>query len=400
MVKGGHILFIVENNSVPFDRRVRAEARAAREFGYEVSVICPSDRTRDSGPDVVDGIRIYRHPRPVEGLNKWTTVLEYLNAFLWESLLSLRIFLRRPFSVIHSANPPDHVFLIAAAFKIAGVKFIFDHHDLTPETYVAKYGTGSIFHQFLLWMERLTFQAADLVISTNESYRGVAIERGGKAERDVIVVRNGPDLSAIPTVSPNPSLLTGFRHLVGYVGIIGKQEGIENLLKAAQHIVLKRQRRDVKFAVVGTGPYLRSLIREAKTMGLGSTVQFFGYVPDDLLYEILTTADVCINPEYRNEFTNKSTMIKIMEYMIFRKPIVQFYTAESEFTAGDAAIHIRDNDVIQFADAILALLDDPARRKEMGEAGRKRVENQWSWQIQKQKLRTAYDRIIPGPRPL
>jgi glycosyltransferase involved in cell wall biosynthesis len=399
MVKRGHILFIVENNTVPFDRRVWAEARSAREFGYEVSIICPSDRNRNRDHDAADGIQIYRHPRPVEGWNKWTTILEYVNALFWESFLSIRIFLNRPFSVIHSANPPDHVFLIALAFRIAGVKYIFDHHDLTPETYVAKFGGDGFVHNLLLWMERRSFRTADMVVSTNESYKKIAIERGGKNENDVIVVRNGPDLAAIPDLRPNPGLLEGFRHLVGYVGIIGKQEGLENLLQAASHIVHEEKRSDIRFAVVGTGPHLKSLIRDAKAMRLERYVRFFGYVPDDLLYEILTTADLCVNPEFKNEFTDKSTMIKIMEYMSFRKPIVQFHTVESEFTAGEAAISIRNNDVIQFADAILALLDDPVRRKKMGEIGRERVEKLLSWQIQKKRLRAVYDRVILTPSP-
>jgi glycosyltransferase involved in cell wall biosynthesis len=397
MVKGEHILFIVENNTVPFDRRVWAEARSAREFGYDVSIICPSDKRREAGPEASGGIRIYRHPRPVEGLGQWATVLEYLNALFWEAFLSIRIFLNRPFTAIHSANPPDHVFLIARAFKIAGVKFIFDHHDLTPETYLAKYGAGGLVHKCLLWMERRSFRAADLVVSTNESYKKIAIERGGKSESDVIVVRNGPDLAAIPEARPDPGLLAGFRHLVGYVGIIGKQEGIENLLQAASYIVHAKKRGDIKFAVVGTGPHLKNLIRDARAMGLEQYVQFFGYVPDDRLYEILTTADLCVNPEFRNDFTDKSTMIKIMEYMSFRKPIVQFHTVESEFTAGDAALSIRANNVVQFADGILALLDDPVRREKMGTMGRERVEKVLSWQIQKENLRAAYDRVFPRP---
>jgi glycosyltransferase involved in cell wall biosynthesis len=395
MVKAGHILFIVENNAVPFDRRVWAEARAAREFGYEVSVICPFDRTRDSGPDVIDGIRIYRHPRPIEGSRNGATILEYINAFFWESLYSLRIFLDRPFSVIHSANPPDHVFMIALPYKILGVKFIFDHHDLTPEAYIAKFGTKNLIHKILLEMERLSFRSADLVVSTNESYKRVAIERGGKRENDIVVVRNGPEISAIPDVRPDPGLLDGFKHLVGYVGIIGKQEGIENLLDAANHIIRVRNRKDIKFAVVGTGPHLRTVIRRAKAMGLERHVQFFGYVPDDRLYEILATSDICVNPEFTNEFTDRSTMIKIMEYMCFRKPIVQFRTAESEFSAGDAAIHIGDNDVPRFADAILALLGDPVRRETMGRIGRERVETLLSWEIQKKGLETAYGRVMP-----
>jgi glycosyltransferase involved in cell wall biosynthesis len=398
MVIGRHVLFIVENNTVPFDRRVWAEARAARSFGYDVSVICPFDRNRSDVRDFVDGIRIYRHPRPVEGSKTWATLLEYVNAFFWESLYSLRIYLARPFAVIHAANPPDHVFLIALAYRLAGVKFIFDHHDLTPETYVAKYGTKGLIHRILLWMERRSFQSADLVISTNESYKKIATGRGGKSEEDVAVVRNGPDLQAIPEVGPDPGLREGFRHLVGYVGIIGQQEGIENLLEAASHIVRVKNRRDIKFAVVGTGPHLKNVIQQANAMALGRYFQFFGYVPDDRLYKILATSDICVNPEFRNEFTERSTMIKVMEYMCFGKAIVQFRTIESEYSAGDAAIHVPDNDVFQFAEAILALLDDPARRERMGRIGRERVERLLSWQIQKKNLERAYGRIMAERR--
>ena len=396
MVTRRHILFIVENNTVPFDRRVLAEARAAREFGFDVSVICPFDRVRKATEDIIDGIRIYRHPRMIEGLGKLSMVLEYLNATFWEFLWAGRIFLGRPFSVIHSANPPDHVFLIARAFRFVGVRFVFDHHDLTPETYVAKYGSKGIAYRLLLWMERLTFRSADIVISTNESYKKVAIERGGKSENDVYVVRNGPDLSMIPEVRPNPALKGGFRYLIGYVGIIGKQEGLDNLLEIADHIVRKMNRKDVKFAVIGTGTYHKSVSRKAKAMGLEQHVQFFGWVPDALMHEILATADVCVNPEFRNPFTDKSTMIKVMEYMSFRKPIVQFFTTESEFTAGKAAISVKDNDTIQFAEAVLSLLDDPARRKQMGDFGRERIKKHLNWQIQKRNLKAVFDRIMSG----
>jgi len=400
MVSRGHILFIVENNTVPFDRRVWGEARAAREFGYDVSIICPFDRVRRATQDMIDGIRIYRHPRPIEGLNKVSIVFEYLNALFWELLFAVRIFLDRPFSVIHGANPPDQVFIIALAFKAAGVKFIFDHHDLTPETYVAKFGSKGIAHRILLWMEQLTFRTADLVISTNESYKKIAVARGGRNEDDAIVIRNGPDLSRIPDVAPNPALMDGFRYLVGYVGIIGKQEGLEHLLEIADYIVRRKSRRDVKFAVVGTGPYHKSVVQKAKAMDLERYVQFFGWVPDSVMFEVLATADVCVNPEFRNEFTDKSTMIKIMEYMTFRKPIVQFYTTESEFTAGEAAISIRDNDVTKFAETILALLDDPERRQRMGRFGRERIEKHLNWQIQKQKLEAVYDQIMAGPKAI
>jgi glycosyltransferase involved in cell wall biosynthesis len=323
-------------------------------------------------------------------------LFEYLNAFFWESLLALRLFLKRPFSVIHSANPPDHLFMIALPFKLLGVKYVFDHHDLAPETYVAKYGAKSVVYRILMWIERLSFRAADIVISTNESYKKIAMERGGKSDKDVVVVRNGPDIFIVPSRPPRPELLGGFRHLIGYVGVLGKQDGLENLLSVADHIVKKKQRRDIKFAVVGTGPNLKNLIRDAKAMALDGYVHFFGFVSEELLLEILTASDICINPEFRNEFTDKSTMIKIMEYMALKKPIVQFYTQEGEFTAGDAAISIKDNDIVQFGEAILALLGDPDRRVRMGELGRDRIERQLSWPIQAKKLKTVYDRIIPS----
>jgi glycosyltransferase involved in cell wall biosynthesis len=285
--------------------------------------------------------------------------------------------------------------MIALLFKLAGVKFVFDHHDLTPETYVAKYGAKSIVYRLLLWMERLSFLTADIVISTNESYKKIAIERGGKIESDVVVVRNGPNLPAIPVMKPDRRHLEGFRYLVGYVGIIGQQEGIENLLRASEYIVREKQRKDIKFAVVGSGPHLKNVVRKSRDMGLERYVHFFGYVPDRMLYEILETSDVCINPEYGNEFTEKSTMIKVMEYMTFGKPIVQFYTTESQVTAGESAVYIRNNDARQFADAILDLLDDPARRERMGRIGRKRIEELLNWDIQKQNLTTVYRRVIP-----
>jgi glycosyltransferase involved in cell wall biosynthesis len=394
LVKARHILFIVENNSVPFDRRVWHEACSARDFGYDVSVICPADKRSHDRRKLIDGIGVYRHPSPIEGLNRWTMILEYLNAFVWEFLLTLRLFLTRPFSAIHAANPPDHLFLIALPFKLAGVKFVFDHHDLSPETYVAKYGGKSIVYKILLWIERLSFEAADVVIATNESYKKIAMERGGKRETDIVVVRNGPDASPVPSLLPKPEILGGFRYLIGYVGVIGKQDGLENLLAVADYIVNKKNRHDVKFAVAGTGPNLRNLIRSAKVMGLNEHVHFFGFVSEELLLEILGASDICINPEFRNEFTDRSTMIKIMEYMALRKPIIQFWTTEGEFSAGDAAISIKNNDIAQFAEAILALLEDPDRRARMGEIGRERVEKQLSWPIQARKLEAVYDRIM------
>jgi glycosyltransferase involved in cell wall biosynthesis len=393
-VRPKHILFIVENNSVPFDPRVWNEARAARAFGYDVTVICPSDaRAKDIRP-VIEGIRIYRHPQLPEGPGKLRLIVEYLNAALWEMWLSLRIYLDHPFDVIHGANPPDHLFLIALPFRVLGVKYLFDHHDIAPENYQAKFGKKGLMHAILLWMERMTFRSADLVVSTNDSYRAIAIDRGGKDPKDVVVVRNGPDLSRSAGVLPDPELRAGFRHLVGYVGVIGEQEGLENLLQAVEFIVGEKKRTDIKFMIVGSGPFLKSLVERSRERGLERYVHFTGFVPVRTLHTILASSDVCVNPEKGNEFTDRSTMIKIMEYMMFSKPIVQFHTKEGEVTAGGAALYVRELSAEKLAEAILSLLDDPDRREQMGSLGRRRIEDRLEWGKQKAHLADAYRRIL------
>lgn len=388
-----HILFIVENCPVPQDLRVWNEALAAREFGYDVSIISPANPYAKDSPSPLAGIRIFRHPRPSERSGKLSMVLEYVNALFWETLLALRIFLAHPFQLIHGANPPDHIFLIAALFRVAGVKYIFDHHDIVPENYFVKYGKKGLVHQLLGLMERATFKVADLVISTNESYKKIAVGRGRKKAEDVFVVRNAPRPDLAAGIVPNPVLREGFKHLVGYVGIIGQQEGIENLLQAASYIRREKGRTDIKFVIIGPGPHLQRMIELAKEMDLESFVQFTGFISRRDLDEILITSDLCVNPEFRNEFTDNSTMIKNMEYMMFGKPILQFYTREGEATAGEAAAYVRENDVRQFGDALLALLEDPKRLSEMGASGLRRME-EVGWPRQKEILRKAYQRIF------
>ena len=256
-----HILFIVENNSVPRDVRVWGEILAAKEFGYDVSVICPKDDTLANSEVSTDGICIYRHPSPIEGNGKLSLLFEYANALLWELVLSIRIFFQRRFDIIHGANPPDHLFLIALMYKLFGVKFIFDHHDIAPENFIAKFGKRGFFYPILLIMERLTFKTANIVISTNESYKKIAIQRGHKKPTDVFVVRNGPDLTRIQLTEPNETLRDGFKYLVGYVGIIAQQEGIENLLRIIDYIVKVRNREDIKFIVVGKGPHWKEVVK-------------------------------------------------------------------------------------------------------------------------------------------
>ena len=393
-MKKKHILFIVENNSVPHDRRVWAEAQAAKEFGYDVSVICPIDERLQKKYLNIEGIDIYCHSRTEERPDKIGMILEYMNALFWEFILSFKLFFKKRFHVIHAANPPDHIFLIALIFKLFGVKYIFDHHDISPENYVAKYGGKGIFYYILLGMEWLTFRTANLVICTNESYKKIALSRGNKDEENIFVVRNGPNIDKIPLKKPNNKLREGFKYLVGYVGVIGQQEGIENLLDAIKYLVTDKKITDVKFIVVGSGPYWNEIVKIAQAMNVEKYIRFTGYIPDEELYEVLNTADVCINPEFSNPFTDKSTMVKIMEYMTFGKPVVQFETTEGKISAGDASIYVKNNSPKEFADALIDLIQDEEKRQRMGKIGRKKIEEQLGWHIQKLYLQKAYTRIF------
>jgi len=299
-----HILFIVENNPVPWDVRVWNEATAAKELGYDVSVICPRSSKSPSNYERISDIDIYRHYTPLEAAGKLGFLLEYGNALFWEFLLSFYIYVKKPFQYIHAANPPDHVFIIALFFKLLSVKFIFDHHDICPENYLAKFSRKDFFYRLLRVMEKLTFRTTNLVISTNESYKRLAIHRGGKNPHEVFVVRNGPNLSQVNFKQPNSYLKEGFRHLVVYVGVIGNQEGIENLLAVAQYVVRQMNRKDIKFAIIGTGPDWQNMVDLSASMGLEHYVRFTGFIPYDDFYEYLATADVCVNPEFANAFTD------------------------------------------------------------------------------------------------
>jgi len=391
MVKQKHVLFIVENNSVPDDERVWQEALAARDFGFLVSVICPRSKSSPKPAEVIQGIKIYRHPTFGEARKKSMFFVEYANALFWEFIFSLLIFFRKPFKIIHSANPPDHVFLITLFFKLFGVKYVFDHHDISPENYLAKFGEKDFFYRGLLLFEKLTFITADVVISTNESYKRIALSRGNKNSEEVFVVRNGPDLSKVKFMPPNPKLKNGFAYLVAYIGVIGSQEEIDNLLRSVEYIVYRRGITNTKFIIVGTGPNWQEMLELSQEMGLSKYVHFTGFVPYDIFYEVLATADIGVNPEFKNSFTDKSTMIKIMEYMTFGLPIVQFDVTEGKVTADGASVYVQRNDEKDFAEAIICLLKNPEKRKVMGEIGRRRIREKLSWDIQKGNLKMAYE---------
>ena len=388
------VLIVVENLPVPFDRRVWKEACSLRENGYDVTVLCPRCKDYDRRHEVIERIHIYRHPMPEEGNSHIGYFWEYSCALFWEFWYSWWIFLRRGFHVIQGCNPPDLIFLVALPFKLLGVRYIFDHHDASPELYCSKYGGRGLLYKAQVWFEKLTYRFSDVVMATNSSYRNLAITRGEVDPEDAFVVRNGPDLRTFKSVPPNPALKYGKPYLVGYVGTMSVQEGLEILLDAALHIK-NLGRRDIHFTCIGGGPGLARLQKMAQAKNLERVVNFTGRIPDDEMVEILSTADVCVNPDKPCEMNNISTMIKIMEYMALAKPIVQFDLKEGRFTAMDASLYAdNQNCVADFATKILWLLENPDERRRMGEFGRKRVEEALDWQHSVKNLLAAYQRAL------
>jgi glycosyltransferase involved in cell wall biosynthesis len=214
------------------------------------------------------------------------------------------------------------------------------------------------------------------------------------------VVRSGPSLERLKIQPPVPQWKRGRKYLVGYVGVMGAQEGIPYLLEAARHIVEDLGRQDVQFVLAGGGPALEDMRRLSKQMRLDPYVEFLGRVPDQTLLEVLNTADVCVNCDEVNAMNDKSTMNKIMEYMALAKPIVQFELTEGRFSARDASLYARPNDAQDFAAKIVTLLDHPELRERMGQFGRQRVERQLAWQYEAPKLLAAYEALFaPAAAP-
>ena len=384
------VLILVENLPSPFDRRVWQEATTLRDGGYGVSIICPTGPGCEAKRATIDGIDIWRYDLPTEGEGALGYALEYGAALLKTFVLSLRVFAGKGFDVIHACNPPDLFFLIGGFYKLFGRKFVFDHHDANPELYEAKFGRRGLLWKLMLWLERLTFRCADLSIATNQSYRRIALERGGMPPERVFVVRSGPSLERIRIVPANEALRNGKRYLVGYVGVMGRQEGIDLLLRAIDHLVHQRQRKDIHFGLVGGGTSLDEMRVLARELGVADYVTFTGRVPDAEMLAMLNTADVCVNPDVANAMNDISTMNKIMEYMALGKPIVQFDLTEGRFSAQDASLYAQRNDPVDFAAKLLELIDDPQKRAAMGAFGRRRVREALEWRYEAPKLLAAY----------
>ena len=396
---GPRVLVLVENLSVPFDRRVWQECRALTEAGYRVEVICPRGTKRDTEAFAeIEGVRIHRYPLTAATGGPAGYVKEYGTA-LWHTVrLARRLSRSEPFAVVHACNPPDLLFLIALTLRRSGARFLFDHHDLVPELFESRFEGGpSLLRKVSALLERATFRTSDAVISTNESYRRAAIERGGLPPDRVRVVRSAPDLTRFTPVPPDPDLRRGKRFLACYLGVMGPQDGVDYALRALAHLRHDLGRDDLHSTFIGGGDAFDESVALSRELGLEDVVEFTGRVPDETVQAYLSTADICLSPDPRNPLNDVSSMNKVVEYMAMSRPLVSFELIEARVTAQDAAVYAPANDEREFGRLVGELLDDTERRERMGALGRRRVEEALSWEVSRGNLLEAYADLLRRP---
>jgi glycosyltransferase involved in cell wall biosynthesis len=393
------LLIIVENLTVPLDRRVWQEAMTLRDAGYTISVICPTGGRYTKSYECLDGIHIFRHPLPLEASGAAGYALEYSWALMWEFLLTIRVALTVGFDAIQACNPPDTIFLIGGFYKyLFGKPFIFDHHDINPELYEAKFGKRGFFHALLTTLERWTFRTANVVIATNDRFADIARTRGGVDPDRIFVVRSIPDLSKFQRAAPNPSLRRDRRMLVGYVGIMGAQDGVDLLIEAMHHVVYHMGRNDIACTLVGSGTELDKLKGLSAARGLNDYVTFTGFLSGQPLLSAFSTFDIGVIPDPKNVYNDKISMNKVFEYMALGIPFVQFDLDEGRSAAGDAALYARDNDPVQLAAKIVLLADHADVRERLTAAAAMRVAEAQSWDREKVNLLAAWDMALGGMR--
>ncbi len=400
MTKTRKILMLVENASWPGDQRVKNEAAALRDCGFQVCIICPKTPTGIQHQEsyiCIDNIHIYRYNLPTISNKYAAYIMEYSLALLITFWLSLKVLFRHGFDVIHAANPPDLFFAIGLFYRLFGKKFVFDQHDLAPELFKVKFKNRlNLLYRIQLFFERCSYRTADIVIVTNLSQKQKAIERGFCPATKVIVVRNGPDLERIKLVSPEPELKRGRRFLLAYVGEMAVQDGVDHILYALNELVHKRGRQDVALVLMGDGQHASELRALAHELQLDEYINFTGWVKSEDLVRFLTVADVGLLPDPQNGLNELSTMVKTMEYMAMGKSIVSFDLAETRYSAQEAALYAIPNLVEDFADKIEVLLTDEELRRKMGAIGRKRVLEELSWDQTKKNLLLAYKILFPA----
>jgi glycosyltransferase involved in cell wall biosynthesis len=393
----GKALILVENLSVPFDRRVWQESQTLRDAGWDVHVICPQGTKRDTEPYVeLDGVKIHRYPLTAATGGPRGYVKEYGTA-LWHTMrLARAINKAGKVDVVHACNPPDLLYLVAKMLKRKGARFVFDQHDLCPELYLSRFADRGedMLYNVVRRLEQATYRTADVVISTNESYREAAVRRGHMDPDKVFVVRSAPIIDRFRQVDPEPELKKGKPHLLCYLGVMGPQDGVDYALRSLALLRDELGRDDWHAVFVGAGDTFDDMVALAKRLGLDDVVEFTGRIPDEDLVRYLSTADVCLSPDPHNPLNDVSTMNKVMEYMAMSRPIVSFELTEARVSAGEAAVYAPANDELEFARLTAALLDDPEERARMGKLGKERVEGPLAWSNSQKALLAAYAAAI------
>ena len=395
------VLIIVQNLPVPFDRRVWLECQALVANGYEVAVVCPKGKG-DPAYQLVDSVKLYKYRPYAPGGSKLGFIMEYGYSFAATAWLTLKARRSGRFAVIQACNPPDIFWPIAQALRVIDrTRFVFDHHDLCPELYESRFPDGpKLPYKALRALERRTHRTADQVISTNGSYQSIAVNRSGKSPADVTVVRTGPDPQRLQRGPADPELRRGRRYLAAYIGVMGPQDGVDIIVRAAAIVVHELHRDDIAFTLIGSGDCFDDLVALRDQLGLAGHVEFTGRVPDELVARIMSTADLGLSPDPKNPLNDVSTMNKTMEYMAFELPVVAFDLHETRVSAGDAAVYAKPNDVGDYAAAIVKLMDDEPRRSLLGKLGRARVEQELAWSHQVRAYLDVYRRLVGGGKAL
>jgi glycosyltransferase involved in cell wall biosynthesis len=391
------VLIIVQNLPVPFDRRVWLECQALVSAGYEVSVVCPKGKG-DPAYEVVDQVRLYKYRPYAPGGSKVSFLIEYVYSFLATSWMTLKARRGGRFAAMQACNPPDIFWPIALVMRaVDRTKFVFDHHDLCPELFQSRFPGGpTLPYRGLLALERRTHRTADHVISTNDSYRNIAITRSGKSPADVTVVRTGPDPKKLKRGPQDAELRRGRKFLAAYIGVMGPQDGVDIVVRAAHIVVHEMRRDDIAFTIIGSGDCFDELVALRDELKLNGHVEFTGRAPDDLVKRILSTADVGLSPDPKNPLNDVSTMNKTMEYMSFELPVVAFDLRETRVSAASAAVYVRPNDVHEYAEAIVELMDDAEARAQLAKVGRVRVEDELAWEHQERAYVGVYELLTGG----
>lgn len=393
--KPRRVLIVVENLPLPLDRRVWLEATTLNQAGYQVSVICPTGRGWDKPYEVIQDIHIYRYPEPPEAHSGAVAYArEYLLSVWHWFRLAPKVRRERGFDVIQGCNPPDLIFLLAWWYRLRGVRYLFDHHDVCPELFEAKFGKRGLLYTIMRIWERMTFATAAVSMATNESFRAIALGRGKMAAQDVFVVRSAPRVDTFTPGTGKPEWRKGASTVLGYVGVIGQQEGMDLLVLAVEHLVQKLGYSDLHVVVVGFGPQLAEVQADVKARGLEPYFTFTGALYGEELLDVLNVIDIGVSPDPKNAMNDISTMNKVMEYMTLEKPLVQFDLTEGRASAGEASLYARPNDPVDFAAQIARLIQEPDLAQQMGKLGRKRVLEQLSWEHSVPELLAAYDRVF------